>query len=579
MEINERIGPKTFKQHLEYLREALRDSRSSFDGHWAEIGKFVAPRRPRFHERHNESDKGTRKFNSIVNNVATTALRVAVSGMFAGNMSPARPWFALSHPDQSLMENEEVRVWMNAIEQKIFGVFRQSNFYRVAPEVLRDLLAFGTSVMTHYDDQRTTARFFSHPIGTYFLGLDGNLEVNQMVREFVLRVDQIVEKFGYENCSTRIKSSYDSGNYKLEGSIIQAIGPNILLDTDSPFAQGKPWMSVYYEGGIGGTRGPYAAYGGGSSATDDHFLGMEGFFEKPFFAPRWTVEGEDVYATECPGMIALGDIKQLQTQERRKGQAIDKQTNPPLQAPPAIQTQGVNSLPGGVTYLQTGAEQGAGITPLYQVNLNLQDLRADMMEVEQRIKDAFFVPLFLAITEMEGVQPRNQYELINRNDEKLLQLGPVLQQVQGEFLSPVVERIFNQLVRLDEASGGGVLPPPPDAIKGQKLEVKYISSLAQAQRSVATQGIDRTLDFATRAAQIEPDVVKKLNTDWMVEEYSTLTGVSPKAIRADEEVQQMREQEAQQQQQLLEMEMQKEQVEMAQGAASAQKDAKEAERG
>ena len=568
--INENVGSKTFKQHLEHMRGALRDNRSSFESQWLEIGKFIAPRRPRFNTKYNDNDKGTRQWNAIINNIATIALRVAVSGMFAGNMSPARPWMTLAHEDEELMEREDVKLWLHAIDQKILSVFRHSNFYKTAPEVLRDLLAFGTSAMTHVDDQQKLARFFSHPIGSYFLGLDDNLEVNQMIREFVLKVDQCVAKFGYDNCSERVKSAYDVGNYQQEVGLVCVLGPNPIPDA-SAFWRGKPWTSFYYEAGIGGQRGPYSAYGGSAmSATDPHFASAMGYFEKPFYAPRWTVEGEDTYATECPGMIALGDIKQLQTQERRKAQAIDKQTNPPLQAPPTVQNQGVNSLPGGVTFLQTGQEAGGGIRTLYEVNLNIQDLRIDMTEVEQRIKSAFFVDLFLAITEMEGVQPRNEYELVNRQDEKLLQLGPVLQQVQGEFLSPVVDRVFNQLVRADELSGGELLPPPPEVLQDQALEVRYISSLAQAQRAVATQALDRTLDFATRAGQINPTAPQKLNTDWMVEEYGRVTGASPKAVVADEVLAKRRQEERELQQQMLEAEMASQQTGAVKNIADAE---------
>ena len=565
-EVTQTVGRKTLKQFLEHQRSVLNETRSSFEPQWRDISRLMSPRRARFDV--NDRNRGERKWNSIINNVATYSLRTAQNGMFAGTMSPARPWFALVHPDDALMESEQVKVWLHQVEQKILSVFRDSNFYNIAPKLIKDLIMFGTSAMTHMDDAQTVSRFFSPPVGTYALGLDDVLDPAHFVREFVLFVDQTVAKFGLNNVSQTVRVAYENSNYKNEVFIAHHIMPNPLIDPDNPFAFGKPYLGVYYEAGPLRARNVSqgaSGYGGSTYQSSNKFLGVEGFFERPFLAPRWSVEGEDTYATECPGIIALGDVKQLQTQEKRKGQAIDKQTNPPLQAPPTVRNieGGINALPGGVTFVETGGvDSGRGITTLYDVNLNLQELRADMQEVEQRIKDAFFVSLFLAITEMEGVQPRNEYELANRHDEALLQLGPVLQQVQGELLSPIVNRVFAQLVRLDDGGRNGILPPAPEALQGQPLEIRYISSLAQAQRAVATQPIDRLVRFTVGVAQIKPEAVDKIDTDFMIEEYGRATGTSPKAIVPDEVVAQIRQQRAEAEAAAQEMEM------LSQGAGS-----------
>ena len=548
--IEDKIGTKTFKEYLEYMRGVLRTDRQSFDGQWQDIGRFVSPRRVRFN--HNEKNRGgDNPWNQIINNIATTALRVAVSGMFAGNMSPARPWFVLEHADDQVMERDDVKVWLRAVEKRMLSVFRESNFYNMAPTTMEDLLAFGTGLMTHVDDTENIARFYSHPVGSYYLGLDEKLNVNYVVREFNLTVYQTVAMFGLENVSIATQTAYNAGNYKMEVSIVQHLMQNIIRQQGNPFAIGKPYLGIYYETGTGKVGARFSLVN--QSQKNNSFLRMEGFYERPFNAPRWSVTGEDTYATKCPGMLALGDTKQLQTEEKRKGQAIDKQTSPPLQAPPG--TKDVNSLPGGVTYLQTDVNNNKGITTLYDVNINLADLRADIDAVENRIKGAFFVPLFLAITEMEGVQPRNEFELVNRHDEALLQLGPVLQQIQGEFLSPIVERVFAQLQRADDNGRNGVLPPLPEVLNESPLTIRYISTLAQAQRAVATQAMDRAIGFVGRLAQIRPEVAEKVDSDWAVEEYGRVVGVHPKLFIDDDTLAEQRAERAQMQQRAQEAEI------------------------
>ena len=64
--------------------------------------------------------------------------------------------------------------------------------------------------------------------------------------------------------------------------------------------------------------------------------------------------------------------------------------------------------------------------------------------------------------------------------EKLQQLGPVVERLQDEFLSPIIERTYNILERM------GAFPPIPDDVaerlSAEEVKIEYISPLAQAQK-------------------------------------------------------------------------------------------------
>jgi hypothetical protein len=265
----------------------------------------------------------------------------------------------------------------------------------------------------------------------------------------------------------------------------------------------------------------------------NQFLSERGFDNFPAYCPRWAVAGEDIYGTECPGMVTLGDIKQLQIQEKRKAQAIDKMVNPPLVGPASIRNVPVSSLPGGLT-LYSGNPQENKLESLYSISLPLDQLIQDMDRVEGRIDAAFFVDLFLAISNMDGIQPRNELELSERNAERLLQLGPVLEGVQGEFLDPMIARTFDQMVKSD------LIPPPPEEVQGQPLKVDYISSLAQAQRAVDTRGIDRLTQFTAGLMSATLSDGKKFNADEAIKKYADLLGTPAKLLTPDKEIQQAR---------------------------------------
>ena len=277
------------------------------------------------------------------------------------------------------------------------------------------------------------------------------------------------------------------------------------------------------------------------------FLSKGGFDTFPAYALRWDVLDEDVYGSDCPGMTTLGDIKGLQIQERRKAQQVDKQTNPPLEGPSTLNGQQISSLPGGSTLYS--AEGNRRLRPIYETSPNLQDMRMDMDEVENRIKKAFYVDLFLAISDMKGIQPKNQLELSQRNEERLLMLGPPLQKFHSDFLQPLVKNTFNRMVTRN------LLPPLPPELENVPLSIEFISTLAVAQRSIAVGAIERVTTFAgALAAQGWSRALKKIDAGQAVDEYAAIVGAPPRMIVSDEEVekQEQAEQEALEQQRMLE---------------------------
>lgn len=503
-----------FRDYLNRRVSGLKRERQSFDSHWKELAEFVKPRRGRFFV--TDRNKGEKKYNSIINSEATKAHRTATAGMLAGTMSPARPWFALETTNPELMEKHEVKEWLWKVEQLLRAIFNESNFYSQASDLISEMLLFGTGCMSHVDDFEDVARFYTHTVGSYYIGQNDRFEVDTLVREFEWTAAQIIARFGLKNVSTRVRTAFDNSNYDLWFPVTHIVEPNDDFRPSKPWAQNKAFRSVYYEPG-------------NSGADRAKYLSQGGFDEFPAHVARWATTGEDVYGTDCPGMVALGDVKQLQTEEKRKAQAIAKMVNPPLTGPASLRNVPITSLPGGLN-IYDGGEGRQKLEPLYQVEPRLQELLLDMQAVEQRINTAYFVDLFLAISTMEGVQPRNQLDLMQRNEERLLQLGPVLEHLQGELLEPLMDRTFNQAMR------AGILPPAPEALQGRPLRVKHISTLAMAQRAVATQSIDRYALFISSLGEAWPEALKKFNAIGAADEYAKAIGVPPSIVVPDDQV-------------------------------------------
>ena len=524
---------------------ALRLERQSFIPHYKDLSKFIQPRRGRFLT--TDRNVGGSRYSSIINSRATQAHRTARSGLFAGVMNPTRPWFALrTAQDPDLMEFGPVKTWLVTVEGLLRDMFAGSNLYNMAPVMLGDLLLFGTGCMTHVSDQEDVARFYTLTAGSYMIGQNSRYVVNTLAREYEMTTDQMVEQFGLQHVSQTVKNQYDNGNYDKWHKVAHFIEPNPDFDPEREGSRFMPFRAVKYQ--------PENLL---SHGEDGRFLSKSGFNRFPAYVPRWDLTGEDIYGTDCPAITALGDIKGLQTEEKRKAQGIDKMVNPPLKGPASIKNVPVSSLPGGLTIydLGSGSEK---LEPLYTVNPQLQDLMADIERVERRIDEAFFVNLFFAITNMEGIQPKNQLELLQRNEERLLQLGPPLQRVHGEFLEGLVDRSFDQLV------DRGRLPEAPEELQNQELKIEFISSLAMAQRAVATGSIERMTGFVGSLVEIGYENVKdKYDADQAVDDYGSLTGVPPKLVVPDDAVAEVRREREVERQRLIAQEQQ------AQEAATA----------
>lgn len=501
----------------------LKKDRESFISHWQDISKAIQPRRGRFLI--TDVNKGAKRHQEIINSRGTQALRVAKSGIFNGVMSPSRPWFKMETADLGLMRLSPVKEWLFTVERLMLTIFAESNLYNMAPTMLAELLLFGTGAMFQDDDFQDAVRFYTYPAGSYMIAQNQRYEVNTFAREFQMTVSQIAGQFGLENASEQVRHAFDLGNYEQMYPITHIVEPNPNFDPRSLLARHKVFRSVYFEPG--------------NKETQNRFLSISGFDEFPVFVPRWEVTGEDVYGTNCPGMEALGDTKGSQIMERRKAQAVDKLVNPPLVGPPQIKNVPVSGLPGGLT-VYSPDPNGHKLGPMYQINPNISELRADIHEIESRINEAFYVPLFLAISAMEGIQPKNQFELSQRNQERLQQLGPVLEQLHGEWLNRILERTFNRILRLWE-EGVGIMPDPPQVLEGQQLRVRYVSSLSLAQRTFDITSIEGFSAFIGGISAFKPEALDKFNADEAVEHYATATGVPPSLVRDQQAVQAIRE--------------------------------------
>lgn len=532
--------PLTKRQQYEQIRSQLEQERSSFIGHWKDIGDYLFPRGPRFNV--TDVNQGYKKNQNIIDSTATLSLRTLRSGMMSGVTSPARPWFRVMTPDEGLNETANVKAWLYLVSERMSTIFLRSNLYNALPAVYGYMGGFGTAAMMIEEDMDDVVRFFPFPIGSYSIANNHKLQVNTFCRTFRMTVRQLVEKFGldretnridWKRMSDRIKNYWENSQYDMWIDVTHVIKPNENHDPRELAAKYKKFISVYYETGTISSGSSTSGY----DPNGEIMLRESGYDYFPVLCPRWEMTGEDVYGTSCPGMDALGDIKQLQTGEKRSAEAIEKMVRPPMQGSAELKSQKASILPGDMTYLPPGALANGGMKPIFQVNPQIQELEQKQDRIRQRIQRCFFEDLFLMLSESDRRQITAR-EVDERHEEKLLALGPVLEQLNQDLLDPLIDITFTIMNRQR------IIPPPPKELQGAPLQVEYISIMAQAQKLIGIEGIERFIGFVGQVNQADPNAgaTDKIDIDQAIEIYGDMTSVPPGIIRSDDQVQAIRQQ-------------------------------------
>lgn len=534
------FGPRSWKRYeLELIRSALKEQRSSWIDYWMDLSSYIAPTRSRFFT--TDVNKGVVRTRNIIDTTPTLAMRGLQAGMMSGMTPPSREWFRLTFEDLELAEFGPVKDWLWESSRRMHSVLQRSNFYQIMPMTYGNLGTFGTAGNMMEEDRETVVRFYPQPLGSFSISNNARLQVDTVVREFEMTVREIVEKFAdngkdFSNVSDMVKSLWETGNTEQWVQIVHVICPNKNFNPEKLESKYKRYSSCYYElGTVSGYQGNYMA--GPSMIDPEKYLSQKGYDYFPGLYPRWELNGEDAYGTNCPGMIALGDIRQLQIQERRIAQAVEKMVNPPMKGPTSLRNMKAAITPGFLTYTDS-VSGGTAFGPAQEVNPGILAIEEKQQQIRERINQAFFMNLFLMAAYSEDPR-KTATEIRVREEERLMALGPMLEQFNDDCLKPLIKNLFEIMLKR------GMIPTPPEEIQGMEMDIEFMSMFAQAQRMLSTGGLERFTGFYTSLLQLDPGVRAKVDTDQILDAYAAGNSLPPGIIRSDEDAAKIREQEQQ----------------------------------
>ena len=447
--------------------------------------------------------------------------------------SSANKWFSLRFRETELNDVDEAKEWLEDATTKMYDVIAKSNFQQEIFETYHDLIAFGTACLMIEEDDEDVLLFSSRHIKEVYIQENKKGFVDTLYRRFKMPSQAAVDKFGKENVSNDLVKKAQKTPFD-EIELVHVVRPRNDFDPQKLDKKNMPFQSIYME------------------YETSHIISIGGFKENPYVIPRYLKASTEIYG-RSPGQNALAEVKVLNKMVENSLKAAAKQIDPPLLIPDDGMLAPIRMSPGSINYYRSGSRDR--IEPL---NINANN--ATTLNSENQRREAI-VKMF-HVDQLVIAENRNMTatEVLQRQEEKMRILGPVMGRLQSELLSPLIIRIFNIMLRK------GLFTEAPDILRQQELNIEYVSPMALAQRSQELQSIMRGLEIFGSLAQTMP-VMDYLDENGLIKQVIDILGLPAKMIKSDSQVRQIREERAIAQQQQMEMQQQMAESQMAKNAA------------
>ena len=513
----------------------LMEKRSTWESHWQEIADLMLPRKAEITK---ERARGDKRSTQIFDATGIHSLELLAASLHGMLTSSANRWFSLRYKEAVLNENDEAREWLEDSIDKMYLAFARSNFQQEIFENYHDLIAFGTSCLMVEEDEDDIIRFSARHIKEIYIEENKKGLIDNVYRKFKLTVDQAIQKFGAENLSKEINNIYKSNPYD-EVEICHIVRPRFSYDGSKQDKKNMKFQSIYFEHGT------------------DHVISVGGFNENPYVVSRYLKSSTEIYG-RSPSMNALPDVKVLNKMVEHGLKASAKMIDPPLLVPDDSMLAPVRMTPGSLNYYRSGSRDR--IEPL-----NIGQNTTVTLNAENARREAIARMFHVDQLQIQSNRTMTATEVLQRNEEKMRILGPVMGRIQSELLEPMINRVFSIMLR------NRLFREAPPILANQEIDIEYVSPMALAQKGQELQNVMRGLELFGSLSQTMP-VMDYIDENGLVKQLVQTLGLPARMIKSDKEVQGIRMERQEAQQQQMQMQQQMAESEMAKNAAPLAKE-------
>ena len=450
------------------------------------------------------------KNKKIIDSTPLIALRNFSSGMMSGATSPTNRWFKTTFSNANLSNDYYLKNWCSKQEELTRRILYSSNFYQCLPEIYKQLGVFGFSAVGIESDYENVVNFKILPLGSYYYSRNSKGKIDAFCRVYMESAKNIVEKFG-SNCPAEIIEAAKENPLKLY-ELVHFVEENKYYRQKRMSSRFAKYVSVVI------------------LSSKNEFLSIKGFDKFPYVVFESSAVLDTDYPQDSPGINAIADVKQLMTMVKEYAKAVKKIVCPTYKGPASLKNKKLADVPGA--YIEED-ENGRGISPVYEVNPKVLELKQEKDELKQVIKEHFYNDLFAMILST-AERGRTATEVNELKEEKMVLLSPLLEQIHSA-LRQILNWIYDEQIRV------GIIEPLKKEYSNCRYEIEFVSSLAQAQRVSNISSMERFTTFVSNIANaIDPILKSKLNGEKIIEDYASFANISPNQILPSYELDKIR---------------------------------------
>jgi hypothetical protein len=482
--------------------EALDSTFGTTENVLQKISEYILPSRGDFTR---TSTPGERKDIELYDTTGVNANELLSSAVTSGLTSNSTRWFDLVVRDLETSNDDEVKRYLAKVHDIMFKVFNSSdvNFSQQNHAFMIDLVAYGTSCMYIDEIEGEGLRFSARHLSEIRICENNKGVIDTVFRQFKFTPRQAVQEWGeealHQDMSKMIKDKPDEELDFVHGVLPRKDAERQFGPIDLP--EKFTFVGYYVD------------------KKNKHVVDVKGFFEQPYLIARWEQLVGEVYG-RGPGWNALADVLMLNKMSENKIRAAEKSLDPPLLMADDGVILPLETFPGGVN-IGGVSQDGRPLIQHLQTGGRVEIALDEMEQRRESVRRAYFVDQFVP---KQGT-PVTATEFAQRKEDDLRLTGPHLFRVRSEYLSKVIDRVFNILQR------NGAFPAAPEALEGVDLEVEYISPLVRAQKFDELVAFNRGIESVLPILESNPEALDNIDPDALFRKHMEIAGVSVQNMR------------------------------------------------
>ncbi len=502
---------------------ALHDQRWAHLGdwrnRWEELSFYIMPQMRSFTSHHNPGNR--RQEQLIYDSTALEANERLATRMGEALTNPSTNWFRLEFKDPEINKADLAREWLDECRARMAQALEDSNFYMTVGQFHLDVGCLGTAVLacdeklpqySNEDSGQFHGLVFKavHMEGCSF-GENVDGQIDQVFHKFEMTAEQLYQKFG-DRAGRRVLDMLEEGKPDFKVKVLLCRFPRYTENrpTGPLLPQERPYAEVWI------------------NYSDKEIIHDGGTYEQAVFTGRWRRKSIDIMGYG-PGERALATIRTVNEAERLELAAWAKIIDPPIKT-------SQNNVIGDIDIQAKGVTVVRRMDELEEWDLK-PDLNHHMIQLEDKryqIRDIFKYHS-LELPAREAVGEMTAYEIAKRIEQIYRALGPTVVQLRADVLDPLIQRVFGIMYRK------GALPSIPEEFEGQEFTTTYVGPMALAARSTEIDAMDKYIaDNMALASSGFPQAMDIIDLDGAQRYKATLMGVPAVAIRAEEDVTEIR---------------------------------------